>query len=397
MSAVDYDIAIAGGGLVGAALGALLLRQGRVDPRRVLLLERDWPAVPASGSGLDLRVSAFSRSSRQVLEACDAWRRLDATRVSPYQRMRVWHEGLSPQSADALRFDAAEIAAPDLGAIIENRAVQAALLAAYVDGGGAVRRERLTGLVQQAAAVQLQTDSGSCSASLLVGADGATSQVRELAGIETLHRPYGERAIVAMIRCQQAHQATAWQNFLPTGPLALLPLADGHCSIVWSAVDAESERLMALDAATFERELTRASGGALGELALASERLVFPLRRIAAERYVAGRCALIGDAAHVIHPLAGQGVNQGLLDALALCRLIAARPPREDVAAPRLLRAYERERRSGNALMGALVDQLDSAFKGAPGITGRLAREALGVVARSGPLRQFFARQANGS
>ena len=378
-------------------MGALLLRHGRVDPRRVLLLERDWVEPPAADTRLDLRVSAFSCASRRVLVDCDAWRRLQGSRVAPYERMLVWHEGIAPDSADALCFDAAELAEPDLGAIIENRAVQAALLAAYVDGGGAVLRERLTGFTQDGDAVTLTTEAGQQRARLLIGADGASSQVREWAGIGATERGYGERAIVAMIATQLPHRATARQNFLATGPLALLPLADGHCSIVWSALDSESIRLMGLEESAFNRELTGASGGALGALALVSERLVFPLRRIAAEHYVSGRCALVGDAAHVIHPLAGQGVNQGLLDAAALCRKIAQRPPREDVAAARLLRAYERERRSGNAVMGALVDRLDGLFKGPPGVAGRLAREGMALVARSAALRQFFARQANGS
>lgn len=393
----EYDVAIAGGGLVGAALGALLVRQGRVDPRRVLILERDWVEAPATGSPLDLRVSAFSRASHQVLSDCDAWRRLDVQRVAAYERMQVWHEGIAPESRDALCFDAAEIAAPDLGAIIENRAVLAALQAAYRDGGGALRRERLAGFTQSPAGVTISTESGTLTARLVVGADGAASRVRELAGITATERSYGERAIVASIRTQLPHRATARQSFLATGPLALLPLADGQCSIVWSALEVEASRLLALGEADFNRELTRASGGVLGQLTLQSERLDFPLRRIAAERYVAGRCVLVGDAAHVIHPLAGQGVNQGLLDVAALCRVIAGRPAREDVAAKRQLRAYERERRSGNAIMGTLVDRLDGAFKGSPGVSGRLAREALAAVARSGLARAFFARQANGS
>lgn len=396
MGPTDYDIAIAGGGLVGAALGALLLRQGRVDPQRVLLLERDWPEAPAPGTPLDLRVSAYSRASQQVLQSCDAWRRLDATRSAPYERMQVWHEGIAPESADALRFEAAEIAEPDLGAIIENRAVQAALLAAYVDAGGQVQRERLVGLTQSAECVQLQTESGPCSARLLVGADGAASRVRELAGITASQRSYGEQAIVATVRSAQPHRFTAWQSFLATGPLALLPLADGQCSIVWSAVDDEAARLMALEESAFNLALTRASGGALGALALSSERWVFPLRRLSADHYVAGRCVLVGDAAHVIHPLAGQGVNQGLLDAASLCEVLADRPPREDVGALRLLRRYERARRSGNALMGTMVDQLDGLLTGKVGFGGRLAREGMGLVARHALLRQFFVRQAMG-
>lgn len=393
---LDVDVAIVGGGMVGATLAALLLRQGRLDPSRVLLLERDRPEPAAPGEPFDLRVSAISRASERILGAAGAWPLLDAARVAPYQGMRVWHEGGAPDGADALRFDAAALAEPDLGAIIENRNIQVAALRAFEDGGGRLCRDALQGLAQAADAVTLQTSGPTIRARLVVGADGAASRVREAAGITARASDYGERAIVATVSCELSHQSIAWQAFLPTGPLALLPLADGRCSIVWSAVDDEAARLLALPPPAFEAELTRASARALGGLHLVGERRAFPLRRMTAEQYVAGRCVLVGDAAHTIHPLAGQGVNQGLLDAAALCEAIGGRPPREDPAAPRLLRRYERQRRSGNALVGALMDQLDAAFKGSPGIGGRLAREGLGLVARSTLLRDALMRHALG-
>jgi ubiquinone biosynthesis UbiH/UbiF/VisC/COQ6 family hydroxylase len=228
----------------------------------------------------------------------------------------------------------------------------------------------------------------------VVGADGAASAVRALLGMPAENRDYGQRAIVATIRGERPHQYTAWQRFLSTGPLALLPLPGNECSIVWSAVNARADGLLALSPAQFETELTAASAGVLGKLQLTSERAAFPLRRLAAQEYVRPRAVLVGDAAHVIHPLAGQGVNQGLEDVVALAAALAQRPARESAGAQMALQRYARERRTGNALAAATVDALDLLFTDSTALRTWAAREGMALVGRSALARRFLVRRA---
>lgn len=392
----DVDVAIVGGGIVGATLALLLVEQARIAAERVSVIEPRPAAAPPAGSPMELRVSSIGPANRERLARLGVWRRLDPLRIAAIERMAVWHEAVPPDSPDVLRFDAAESGATQLGCMVENAALQAALLAACAARGIKTVKDGLQALAVEPDGATLQLQACVLRAELVVGADGAASSVRSLLRLPAGTREYGQRAIVATVDAARDHAGTAFQRFLGTGPLALLPLPRGQCSIVWSAATQRADELLALPAARFNDELTAASAGVLGALALAGERAVFPLRRLAAQRYVAPRVALVGDAAHVIHPLAGQGVNQGLEDAAVLAAQLAQRPPRESPGALAALRRYERERRAGNALVGSVVDGLDRLFTGSGPLTGWAARSGMAVVARSPGMRRFLTSQAAG-
>jgi ubiquinone biosynthesis UbiH/UbiF/VisC/COQ6 family hydroxylase len=388
------EVAIIGGGMVGATLALLLAESAHIAPSRIVVVEPAAPVAPAPDAPIGLRVSAIAPGSRARFTRLGVWQRLDAARIGPYERMRVWHESLPPDSPDVLVFDAAEAGEPDLGCIVENAALQAALLAACVERGIPVLPASLQSLQVDAGGVRLQLDGGSLRAELVVGADGANSAARRLLAIPTTGQEYGQRAIVATVRTARPHMRTAWQRFLATGPLALLPLPGALISIVWSATEARAAELLAMPPAQFNAELTTASAGVLGALVLTSERAAFALKRLAAGQYVRPRVALVGDAAHVIHPLAGQGVNQGLEDAASLAAHLAGRPSGESAGAQTALAAYQRERRAGNAVVGGLVDGLDRLFTRPPGVVTRVAREGMALLARSGIARRMLVRQA---
>lgn len=391
----DFAVVVAGGGIVGACAAALLQSHARIPAGEVLLVDHVLPQAPVEGEPLDLRVSAVSRASERLIEATGAWRRMDARRIARYERMRVWASGIDPRAEAALCFDAAEIAERDLGCIVENRALQAALLAAGEAAGMQRLAARIEGLVE-GDAPRLATQAGEITAELLVIADGADSPLRGQLGIEVEHKAYGQRAIVARLASARPHEDTAWQCFLQSGPVALLPLADGQVSLVWSALQERADELLAMGADAFVAQLGEVMGAALGSFTLTGDRVSFPLRRQTATRWQRGSCVLVGDAAHTLHPLAGQGLNQGLLDVAALVEALANRPPREGVAAGRTLRAYERERRSAYALMAALVDGFDRLFTRAPATLQALGRSALAGAAHSRALRRGLMRRAMG-
>ncbi len=240
-------------------------------------------------------------------------------------------------------------------------------------------------------------DGTSLAARLVIAADGAESALRGLAGIAVRERGYAQRAIVAHVATDRPHESTAWQRFLPDATLAFLPLGDGRSSIVWSAPEHDVDRLLALDDAAFCRELGVAFDFRLGNVTATTRRAAIPLRLLLAERYIAPRLALVGDAAHVVHPLAGQGVNLGLRDAAELAdALSAARDGKRDIAAESVLRRYERRRRSDDSLSAYAFDGIQHAF-GSDWLPLAMARgAALSIVDRLPPLKRLFARHAAG-
>jgi 2-polyprenylphenol 6-hydroxylase len=393
-----FDVAIVGGGPVGACAGALLARAGTGGAAlSVALLEPNAPAPLPADAPPDARVVALSRASERILTRAGAWGRICGPRLSPYQRMRIWHESVAPSSDAVLVFDAADVGEPNLGYIVENRLLQGTLLEAFTAAGGHLEPVSFTSLEVTDEAVRIMAGGRSLTARLVVGADGVRSAVRRAAGLGSESAAYGETAIVANVATARPHHATAWQRFMRNGTLAFLPLADGTSSIVWSADDQLAARLLRATDAGFAAELDRASDLALGGTRLVTERISFPLSKVAAQRYVAPRVALIGDAAHVVHPLAGQGVNLGLLDAAALAQQVAAGvAAREDPGALALLRPYERWRKSEVAVMSTAIDAFDRFLAHGADPVARLAQRGMSWVNRSQELRRFFIRRALG-
>ena len=393
-----FDVAVVGAGPIGLATAMLLVRRSGIPATRIAVIDRRVPAdLDPAVLPIDLRVFALSRASERILRAADAWSDVAAVRASPYERMQVWHADVPPHGGDALVFDAAEIGERDLGVIAENQLLQVALARAARRAGIALVEGELEALEFTRDAAQLRVGARSIEAALVVGADGAQSRVRELAGLFANRTDYGQIAIVAMVSTSKPHQRTAWQRFLGDGTLAFLPLADGSSSIVWSVAAERAEKLLAMKPEAFERELERDFDSALGSVRLASERVKFPLWRLSAVNYVHARIALVGDAAHVVHPLAGQGANLGFLDAAALADVleqgIAAR---EDLGAERILRRYERWRRSENELMSAAIDAFDRLLARGSGKLAETAQRGLPLVGRYGLVKRAFIERAMG-
>ncbi len=344
-AAMASPVVVAGGGMVGAALALALGRAGV----EVVVLEPQPPRPPEADGDWALRCSAISPASVRMLEQLGVWQSLPSRRLCPYRHMRVWDS----QSPARLDFSAGEMALQALGWIVENHRIQHALWQAlqYTPGVRCLDAG-LAGWESSEGGLTLRLDDGrQLEAVLLVGADGRASQVREQAGIPLRCHDYGQKALVAVVDTEQPHAHTAWQRFLPTGPLAFLPLADGCSSIVWTLDEDAARQTEALEMDAFGRALTAALDGRLGRCRLRSTVAGFPLRMQRAGSFIGPRLALVGDAAHVVHPLAGQGVNLGFLDAAALAEVLVEAIRRgEDPGDARVLNRYQRWRK-GDVLM----------------------------------------------
>ena len=390
-------VLIAGAGVVGLAAAALLATGRCADRLRVVVLDAR-PLPRWRGDDMDARVYALSRASQQLLEHVGVWQRVAAARAAPYRRMRVW-EGPDAYAASALDFDCADLGEPDLGYIVEDTLLRSALGDALTS---APQARFVAGAAVQAVDVQpgeifvdLAT-GGRMQGTLLLAADGGDSAVRSMLDLPTTGYGYEQTAVVTHVTSSASHQETAWQRFLPGGPLALLPLGDGRSSVVWSLPTREAERLLAAGDAEFLAELGAASAGVIGELTACSPRVGFPLKALHAPRYTTQRAALLGDAAHSVHPLAGQGMNLGLLDAASIAAVVEdALLAGEDVGDLKVLRRYERQRKGDNLAMLAAFDGLNRLF-GLPGWAAPLRGLGLRAVDAAQPVKRLLMQKALG-
>ena len=388
----NYDVVIIGGGMVGLTL-ACALGNSRLQ---VAVVEAHEPEDVQANDEYDLRVSAISRASQQVFMNLNVWDDMKSYRISAFEHMHVW----DATGEGEIHFDAAELGVDALGHIVENRVTQLALLKQ-------VRQQRNIDCFcpQQVESIEY-SETGSVvsfangeqiSCRLLVGADGAHSRVRDAAGIGLEQAEYDQQALVCVVKTSLSHQNTAWQRFLPSGPLAFLPLGDGSCSIVWSSSGEQAEALIDLDEQTFCRKLEQAFDCKLGAIESVGKRAAFPLVRRHAETYVKPGLALVGDAAHTIHPLAGQGVNLGILDAVSLAQIILkADSEGYDFASQSSLRQYERWRRGENAIMMFSMSGFKNLFSNEQSELSLIRNAGLNLVNAIQPVKNKFMRHAMG-
>ena len=392
------DAVIAGGGVVGAAAALMLARQGW----QVALVEPKQP--PAWQRAVrDLRVFAFAPDNAALLEELGVWGDVGAARVQPYRHMRVWDAA----SGDPLRFDADTLGQQQLGWIIENTVLVDALWRALPQAGVRLHcPAQVAALEQDSAGVRIGLDNGvQLEASLAIAADGGNSTLRTLAGVSVERHDYHQQGLVAFVSSQQPHDFGCWQRFLPTGPVALLPFnADGDAamdgrlgSIVWTLPTAEAQRLRELDGIHFEAELAQAFGGELGAFTLQSARAAFPLARQLATSLLAVRVLLMGDAAHVVHPLAGQGVNLGLRDVSALHAVVRDGQLRSaDAVSNQVLARWARTRKSENAVNARAFEVINRVYSNDGLLPTFLRGHALGLAGRLPPLTHALWRHAAG-
>ena len=395
----DFHIVIAGAGMVGLTLAALLARSGQRDHLRVSIVDAGPEPAFSFADDIGLRVSAIATGSAGILRRADAWQDIAGGRVCAYSDMRVWDAAGSIEGPETLHFSARDFAVPQLGFITENLLVQHALLGSLrakkqaVEFATAIRSvDRKPGGFTIALA-----DGREIDADLLIGADGASSFVRKQAGISVDSWRYAQSAFVTHLQPEKNHGNTARQRFLASGPVALLPLADGRVSVVWSTTPEEAAAAADMPDEILGSKLTGITDSVLGRLSPAGPRGSFPLQARHARQYVLPGLALIGDAAHSVHPLAGQGANLGLADAECIAGVITDAIAADEVIGDfRVLRRYERARKGANKTMLYFIDAINRLYGSQSSSIAALRAAGMRLFNRSGPLRDHVVRVALG-
>lgn len=402
---LNADVVIVGAGMVGVTLAAGLAPSGA----NIVILEQregsisDYPALVAEQQqqGFDPRVSALTCASQQILTAVGAWDFIQSARISPYTAMDVW----DGEGTGHIHFSANELHEPVLGHIVENRVTLSGLYQAIEQWENitvmtGVSLSDLSSVERGRRRVMLD-DGREINAELVVAADGALSKTRQMAGIPMWEWDYGHHAIVTTVKTELDHQSTAWQRFTEDGPLAFLPLPKteegSYCSIVWSTSPSHAKTLMGLNEEDFCQALECAFERRLGRILSVDNRAVFPLRQRHAKHYIQAGFAAIGDAAHTIHPLAGQGVNLGLMDAAQLVdALLAGKKRGESFGSDRVLKRFQRERQSDNLQMSATMEAFKRLFDD-PNPVSRLVRNmGMNLLDKLPPVKNHIVLSAMG-
>lgn len=388
-----YSVIVVGGGIVGATAACALATEGI----EVALLDvhnpiRAWPEDEQA----DIRVSALTRASQNILTKIGVWDAMAQRSVGPYDQMHVW----DASSAGVLHFDAADTKYDVLGHIVENRVTVAALWDQLdaLPSASILCPAKVMDLTCDTDKAEIILEDGAVlTADVLIAADGRDSALRQMAGIQTTGWEYQQDGLVATISSEKSHQQTAWQRFLPEGPLALLPLKNGDCSIVWTLKHETAQEYLALTENEFLQKLEQASEGVLGNILSVGPRGAFPLRFQYAQQYTAEHFVLVGDAAHAMHPLAGQGANAGLLDAAAIAETIiqteqASRP----MGSHKSLRRYERWRKGDNLAMMSSMDVINKMYTQDNEAFKQLRGTGMQVINQTNLLKNYFNQYAMG-